>query len=129
MLRIVVLVLLVTLASGYILDSSEESGDRCCDRNCQCGFFQTCSNCNTCILKLDYVEKYKCYKDPCRSPCAQVINVCGNGNILCNIHISTYPRGQFQSQGPKTSPQSVRSHPWSRPKSKTFEEILSKWNL
>ena len=125
-MRIVVFLLVIstTLVTACFFNckSSEEVGDKCCDQDCRCGYFEQCTNCNTCVKRWDYTEKYKCQKDPCRSPCAQTINVCGDGNQICLQQVPPYhpypppypPYQRPQQDGP--------SNQWG-PKPRTFEDI------
>ena len=90
-MRIVVFLLVIstTFVTAFF-GSSEEVGDKCCDRNCRCGFFEDCTDCNTCVKKWDYAKKYICRKNPCRSSCKQKNKICGNQN-QCNNQNQLYP--------------------------------------
>ena len=130
-MRIVVFLLVISTtfvtACFFNCPSSEEQGDKCCDRNCRCGYFETCTDCNTCVKRWDVHERYSCKKDPCQSSCAQKINICGNKK--CQIQMPPNPP-YLPYPPPHSRHPSPGGYgpPRGQEKSKTFEEILDDWN-
>ena len=73
-----------TMARDIPLGSRGGNNEQCCNQQCPCGkWYEKCSECNTCVNRMNWPELHSCKKDPCVSPCLQIGNFQGSHGQVC----------------------------------------------